>query len=182
MLLNPERVTRLKASRQAEGERKLAQVQSALAELERSGTSFANAELARVAKVSRRFIYDHPELLAEADRVRARCVAAATSALVSGATVTMASLRADLENGKAQNRRLHEKLHAAETRLAELLGSQAAAEVGWVPPDVQRRLDEADVERAELAGCIRELEEELEQVRRLNRELMAQVNRAELAS
>ena len=86
MLLNPERVTRLKASRQAAGGRKLAQVHSALAELERSGTSFANAELARVAKVSRRFIYDHPELRAEVDRVRARSVAAATSALFSGAT------------------------------------------------------------------------------------------------
>jgi hypothetical protein len=177
-----ERIARLKTSRRTEGERKFARVQSALAELERAGMAFSNAQLARAAKVSRRFVYDHPELLAEADQVRARSVAAATSTLAAGQALTMASLRADLENAQAQNRRLIDQLHAAETRLAELLGMQAAAEVGWVPPDVRRQLDAAETERARLSARIRELEEELEQVRRLNRELMAQVNRTAVAS
>lgn len=179
---NAEQAARLKASRQADGDRKLAQVQAALVELERAAVSFSNADLARVAKVSRRFLYDHPEALADANRVRARGIAATASDLASGAALTVASLRADLENSRAQNRRLRDSLHTSEARLAELLGAQAAAEVGWVPPDVQRRLAEAEVERAQLAGHIRELEEELEQVRRLNRELMAQVNRASVAS
>ena len=177
MSVKPERAERLKAARHVEGDRKLARVRSALTEFERGGLSFSNAELARAAKVSRRFIYDHRELLAEADKVRALTVAAAASSVATGAALTMASLRADLENTKAQSHRLRDRLLAAETRLAELLGSQAAANVGWVPPDVQRRLDEADVERAQLATRVRELEEELEQVRRLNRELMTHVNR-----
>jgi len=182
MPLSSERAQRLTVSRHSESERKLAQVRSALAGFERSGVSFSNAALARAAKVSRRFIYDHHELLAEADKIRSLIVATAASGAAAGAALTTASLRADLENTKAQNRRLRDNLHAAEARLAELLGSQSAAEVGWVPPDVQRRLDEADFERGRLADRIRELEDELEQVRRLNRELMARANRVPTAS
>jgi chromosome segregation ATPase len=91
--------------------------------------------------------------------------------------VRLTLLRADLENAKAQNTRLRDQLAAAEARLRELLGAEAAADVGWTPPDVQRRLDEYTDQQARDKARIRELEEELEQVRRLNRELTAEANR-----
>jgi chromosome segregation ATPase len=170
-------VARLTAARHAAGDRKLAQVRTALEQFERDGASFSNSELARAANVSRRFLYDHQDLLAAADAVRLRISAARAAGTGASSAVTAASLRADLENTKAQNTRLRNQLAAAEARLGELLGAEAAAEVGWTPPDVQRRMDEYAEQHARDQARIRELEEELEQVRRLNRELTAQANR-----
>jgi hypothetical protein len=170
-------VARLTASRQAEGDRKLGQVRAALAQLERDGAAFSTAALARAAQVSRRFLYAHAELLAEADAARMRIAAARAAGTVAGAAVTAASLRADLENARAANARLRSQLAAAETRLAELLGAEAPAGAGWVPPAVQRQLDEHVEQHQRDQVRIRELQDELEQARRLNRELTAQLNR-----
>jgi hypothetical protein len=170
-------VARLTASRQAEGDRKLGQVRAALAQFERDAASFSNAELARAAEVSRRFLYAHREVLAEADAVRIRIAAARAAGTTASVAVTAASLRADLENARASNSRLRAQLTAAEARLAELLGAEAAADAGWIPPAVRRQLDEHTEQHQRDQARIRELEEELEQVRRLNRELTAQVNR-----
>jgi hypothetical protein len=169
---------RLTAARQAEGERKRGQVRAALNHFERERTPFSTSELARAANVSRRFIYDHRDLLAEADAVRLRIMGARAAGSSASTAVTAASLRADLENMKAQNTRLRNQLAAAEARLGELLGAEAAAEAGWIPPDVKRQLDGYAETHSRDQARISELEEELEQVRRLNRELTAEVNRA----
>ena len=155
---------------------------AALKQFERDSSSFSTSELARAANVSRRFIYDHRDLLAEADAIRLRIMTAYAAGSSTSTAVTAASLRADLENTKAQNTRLRSQLAAAEARLGELLGAEAAAEAGWIPPDVKRQLDGYAETHANEQARIRELEQELEQVRRLNRELTTEVNRTPLSS
>lgn len=168
--------------RRADSEAKAARVLAALDSMARAGDPLVVARVARMAGVSRRFLYDHPELRAEVDRRCAKLAQDRARSAAGDARVTTASLRADLENAKAANRRLEVELGAIKRRLGELLGDEVMAkEVG------DRSL------RAELAatGRVAELEqalfdvqeglarrtEELEAARQINRELMARLNR-----
>lgn len=67
------------------------------------------AALARRAAVSRRFVYDHPELRAERERRSAEFADRFSATMTASALVTAASLRADLENAKARSARLRER-------------------------------------------------------------------------
>jgi hypothetical protein len=112
----------LAASRRLDSTTKQARVRAAINDLANSGAALNVAALARRANVSRRFIYDHPELRAEADQ-QAILNAARHSADVSAQTsVTTASLRADLANANAANRRLQTELAALRRRLGRALG------------------------------------------------------------
>ena len=71
-----------------------------------AGQPLTIAALARRAGVSRRFIYDHPELRTEAERRAAQTADRQAAATTASARVTVASLRADLANAKATNHRL----------------------------------------------------------------------------
>lgn len=129
-------VARLTAARHADGDRKTSQVQATLAQFERDSATFSNAGLARAASVSRRFLYAHPELIAEIAAARMRIAAAHATGPAAAAAATAASLRADLEAARAANSQLRRRLAAADERLAEL---RAAADPGRTPAAVQRQ-------------------------------------------
>ena len=65
------------------------------------------AGIARQAGVGRKFIYDHPDLKADIEFKAAQSTGRQASDIVAAARVTGASLRAELENAKAQNHRLY---------------------------------------------------------------------------
>ncbi|MGH3371215.1 MAG: DUF6262 family protein, partial [Nocardioidaceae bacterium] len=62
----------LAASRRLDSTTKAARVRAAINTIAATGAPLNIAALARTAKVSRRFIYDHPELRAEAEQQVAR--------------------------------------------------------------------------------------------------------------
>src|SRR5664280_2744919 len=113
-----------------------------------AGEPLTIAALARHARVSRRFIYDHPELRAEAERRAAQAAARAAAA----------SLRADLANAKATNHRQHTELEALRRRLGQILGRDALTELDGNTdagptaaqlPDLQHALSEAKEQLAQ---------------------------------
>ena len=112
----------LAASRRLDSTTKQARVRAAINDLANSGTALNVAALARRAKVSRRFIYDHPELRAEAEQQAVLGTARDSAAVSVQTSVTTASLRADLANAKAANQRLHTELAALRRRLGRALG------------------------------------------------------------
>ena len=148
-------VARLTAARHADGDRKTSQVRATLAQFERDCVTFTVAGLARAAAVSRRFLYAHPELIAEIGAARMRIAAARAAGPAATAAATAASLRADLEAAWAVNAQLRRRLTAADERLAEL---RADEDPGRTPAHAgQHQRDQAR---------IRELEQLLEQARR----------------
>lgn len=168
--------------RRLDSQAKAARVLAALDALVVSGNAFTIAALARRAGVSRRFIYDHPELRAEAERRSAEIADSHAGALMASARVSTASLRADLANARAGNQRLEAELTALRRRLGQMLGQEvlsglagdglADVATALVPrvEELERALFEA---REELARRT----EELEAARQINRELLARLNR-----
>ena len=89
-----------------------------------------------------------------------------TGGTVGGARVTIASLRADAANAKAQNTRLREQLRSLEQRLSVTLGRELASEIdptGYEPPDQLRaQLDAAHARAFELEEALADAREELD--------------------
>lgn len=174
---------RLRRLRRADSQAKAAQVRVALDAIVTAGGPLTVSHIARRAQVSRRFVYDHPELRAEIDLKAAEAVARFSGRLMSSAAVTGASLRADLENTRAENHRLRARVRVLEGRLSDTLGQEVATELagnGILLGETALR-----DQLAGLQGKIDELTEELrrggddlEAARRANRELMAELNRS----
>lgn len=172
----------LAASRRLDSTTKQARVRAAINDTVTSGAALNVAALARRANVSRRFIYDHPELRAEAEQ---QAVVSATrdSAAVSAQTaVTTASLRADLANAKAANQRLQTDLGALRRRLGRALGQDVLAEIAGDEQTTIAALSAprvAELEHAlfETQEALAERVEELEAARQINRELLERINR-----
>jgi hypothetical protein len=172
----------LAASRRLDSTTKAARVRAAINAMAASGSPPSIAALARHAKVSRRFIYDHPELRAEAEQQAAVIAARDATALTANAHVTTASLRADLANAKAANQRLQAELarlrrhlgrHLGQDVLAEIIGDEDNQLSALVAPrvhELEHKLFEAQEELAQRT-------EELEAARQINRELLERVNR-----
>jgi hypothetical protein len=80
----------LAASRRLDSTTKAARVLAAINAITATGTPLNIAALARTAKVSRRFIYDHPELRAEAEQQAAGIAERDGIALTANARVTAA--------------------------------------------------------------------------------------------
>ena len=102
-----ERLTRL---RRADSDAKAARVLAALEAMVAVGEPPGVSAVARRASVSRRFVYDHPELRAELARRAAQVADHHAGSVSASARATTASLRADLENAKARNHRLDVEL------------------------------------------------------------------------
>lgn len=177
-----DRVENLVRQRRADSEAKAARVLAAVDSMARAGDPLVVARVARMAGVSRRFLYDHPELRAEVDRRCAELAQGRARSAAGDARVTTASLRADLENAKATNHRLEQDLAALKRRLGELLGDEVMAkEIG----EGSLRTELATTGRvAELGQALFDVQErlarrneELEAARQINRELMARLNR-----
>lgn len=162
---------------QLKHQRVIAAVETRLA----TGQELSIAAVARHAGVSRKFIYAHPDLRAQIEQRAQQHSRRATAAAVADGQVTVASLRADLANAKAHNHRLRSQLRALEERLSETLGRHVADELGpgTEPPDALRReLQNAQAQIFELTESLLDAREELDAVREINRELLADRNRS----
>ena len=175
-------VERLTALRRADSQAKAAAVRAALDAAVTAGQPLTVAAVARHARVSRRFIYDHPELRAAIELKASETIARFSGQLAATAQVTGASLRADLENTKAENQRLRRWVRVLERHLSETLGQEVTAElagngivVGATALQdqvacLQAKIDELDTE-------LRRRDDDLEGARQANRHLMAELNR-----
>jgi chromosome segregation ATPase len=127
-------------------------------------------------------VYDHPELRAEIERRAAQVADRFTTTVTAGARVTGASLRADLENIKAQNRRLRDQVAALGRRLGETVAEEVRPEMTGrgerVTDDTLRaRIEALEENLADVRGELARRIDELEAARQINRELMARLNR-----
>jgi chromosome segregation ATPase len=171
-------VARRRLDSQLKHQRVIAALDARLA----AGQDLSVAGLARQAGVSRKFIYAHPDLRARIEERAEQANRAGTARAVADGRVTIASLRADAANAKAQNHRLREQLRTLEQRLSMLLGQQIASEIdpaGYEPPDQLRAQLESALARVfELEEALADSREELDAVREINRELLAGQNRS----
>lgn len=139
--------------------------------------------LAKRARVSPRFVYNHPDLRAEIERRAAEIGDQLGGRVTASARVTTASLRADLANYKAEVQRQRGEIGALRDRLSETLGASYATglpeaeRLGLLASrDAQESIAELEQRAFELGEELRRRGEELEAVRELNRELMAKLN------
>jgi len=164
--------------RRADSQAKTARVLAALDAMAAAGEPPGISQLARRARVSRRFVYDHPELRAEIAHRAAQVAGQHAGAVTASAAVTAASLRADLENAKARNRRLEADLTALRRRLGEVIGRDVLAEIGsTADPDIASRVSQLEHALFDAQEALARRTEELEAARQINRELMARLNR-----
>ena len=168
-----EHTRRLAALRRLDSADKARRVLAALDATLGTGEPLTIAALARRAGVSRRFIYDHPELRAEAGRRSAQAADRHTAATTASARVTVASLRADLANAKAASRRLTTE-HAA---LSRRLGQDALAGLDPATSDTSGRLSQLEQALFEAGEQLAQRTEELQAARQINRELISRLNR-----
>ena len=168
-----EHTRRLAALRRLDSADKARRVLAALDATLGTGEPLTIAALARRAGVSRRFIYDHPELRAEAGRRSAQAADRHTAATTASARVTVASLRADLANAKAASHRLTTE-HAA---LSRRLGQDALAGLDPATSDTSGRLSQLEQALFEAGEQLAQRTEELQAARQINRELISRLNR-----
>ena len=176
-----ERAEHLVHLRRADSNAKVARVLSVLDSMVAAGEPPVLAVVARKAQVSRRFIYDHPELRAEAERRAAEIADHQASRLSASMRVTTASLRVDLENARARTNRLETELSALKRRLGELLGHEMHEDVdlagGGDRAHTGARAAELEQALFESQESLARRTEELEAARQINRELMERLNR-----
>lgn len=163
--------------RRADSDAKAARVLAALDAMVAAGEPPGVSLLARRARVSRRFVYDHPELRAEVARRAAQVADHQASAVTASARATTASLRADLENARARNHRLEVELTALRRRLGQLIGREVLGEISAdEAPAVTGRVTELEQALFNAEEALVRRSEELEAARQINRELMARLN------
>jgi hypothetical protein len=175
-----EHTQRLAALRRLDSADKAHRVLAALDATLGTGEPLTIAALARRARVSRRFIYDHPELRAEAGRRSAQAADRHTAATTASARVTVASLRADLANAKAASHRLTTEHAALSRRLGQLLGQDALAGLDPATSDTSAasgRLAQLEQALFEAGEHLAQRTEELQAARQINRELISRLNR-----
>ncbi len=92
--------------------------------------------------------------------------------------MTTASLRADLENERARNRRLDAELTTLRRRLGEVIGRDVLSEISTTEdPDIASRVSQLEQTLFEAQETLVRRTEELEAARQINRALMARLNR-----
>jgi Family of unknown function (DUF6262) len=163
---------------QLKHERVIAAVDARLA----AGHELSIAALARQAGVSRKFIYAHRDLRDRIEQRARQSAETGASRAVADGRVTIASLRADAANAKAQNERLRKQVRALEERVSAMLGREIASEIdpaGYESPDQLRaQLEREQAQVFELEETLADVRQELEAVREINRELLAGQNRS----
>ncbi len=183
--MNPEPGQAMHNARRLNGQRKRGLVIAAVEAGLQRGQELTIAGVARDAGVGRKFIYDHPDLRADIELKAAQAAHRRGTDMITDARVTGASLRADLENARAQNRRLHQQLRSLENRLSQLEGARLVTD-DLLPHDVLTQLAEQHTAQQvtrleqqlfEMTDALRLTTEELEAARTINRELMQRANR-----
>jgi chromosome segregation ATPase len=175
-------VARLTEARRADSRAKAAGVHAALDAAVTAGGPLTVAAVARQAGVSRRFIYDHPELRAAIELAATEAVARFSGRLAATAQVTALSLRADLANTGAENQRLRQQVRVLEERLSHVLGQEVAAELAargviTTDPTLHEQITSLQARIDELESELRRRDDDLAGARQANRDLMAELNR-----
>lgn len=185
--MRADRPKHMREARHLEGQRKHTLVLAAVEAAVQQGQVPTIAAIARSAGVGRKFIYDHPDLRAEIELKAAQAIQHQSNHMIATARVTGASLRADLENSRSQNHRLHQQLRALENRLSQLAGAQLVAD-DLLPNDVlmqlaarplAQRVAKLEQQLFETEEALRQATEELDAARAVNRELMHRANRTD---
>ena len=185
--MRAERGDAMRNARRLDGQRKATLVAAAVEAALQRGQHLTIAAVARDAGVGRKFIYDHPELRAEIELKAAQAAHQQANTMIAAARVTGASLRADLENSRAQTRRLQQQLRNLENRLSHVEGARLVAD-DLPPSDVltqladqqlSQRVTELEQQLFETTEALRRTTEELEAARTINRELMHHTNRTD---
>ncbi|MFD6857897.1 DUF6262 family protein [Rhodococcus sp. NPDC060086] len=163
--------------RKADSARRRKRVTEALNTAHEDGREISVSAIARAAGVDRSFLYRHPDLLAQIHTAQTSPPPPDGTA----ASVTMASLRADVANAQARIARLAGRNKQLEKRLSELLGHDAWRESGLGPPvavdQVQRQIVALEQQIVELRAQLEERDQELDAARATNRELIARMNK-----
>lgn len=183
--MTPDRSEPMHHARRLTSQHKHTLVLAALDAAIASGRDPGIAGIARSAGVGRKFIYDHPDLRAEITLKLAQATEREANTMVAAARVSGASLRADLENSRAQNRRLNKQLRALENRLSQAEGARLVADdllpdgmlAELADQQLARRVAELEQQLFEIKEELRRNVEELEAARAINRELMQLSNR-----
>lgn len=177
----------MREARHLQGQHKRTLVLAAVQAASHHGQALTIAAIARTAGVGRKFIYDHPDLRAEIELNAAHATHRQANDLLATARVTGASLRADLENSRSQNRRLHQQLRTLENRLSQLEGARLVTD-DLLPNDVltqladrhlAQRVAEVEQQLFETKEALQRTTEELDAARTVNRELMMHANRTD---
>jgi chromosome segregation ATPase len=165
-------------SRRRDTARRSLQVHNAIAQLRTDGAPVTVSSVARAARVHRSFIHRHSDLHAAVMKAAGQ----PADPVPTNSATSIASLRADLLNARAQNARLHERIRTLETRLSDDLGQAAFRTSGLGAPDDVRSLHQslthAQQQILELRRQLEERIDELAAARAANRELMTQLNTA----
>lgn len=175
-----EHTNRLAEHRRLDSHTKTSSVLAAINAAASAGQTLSIAALARKANVSRRFIYDHPELRAQAERTAAQVADHHGRTGFASSHVTTASLRADLVNAKAANHRLSTELAALRRRLGQQLGHNVLADLDWPTIEAStttERLTQLEQSLFETTEELATRTQELEAARQINRELIGRLNR-----
>lgn len=182
-----DRVQPMREARRLDSEHKRALVLAATGAMLEAGRHPSIASIARQAGVGRKFIYDHPDLKADVELRAAQATRTHAGDLVAAARVTGASIRAELENARAQNHRLTSQVRLLENRLSKAEGAHLVADEllpdGILAELADRRLaervTELDRQLFDAKEQLRRTTEDLEAARAINRELMQQANRTQ---
>lgn len=183
--MKAERSQPLRTARRLDGQHKRALVLAAADAAVHAGRQLTIAGIAREAGVGRKFIYDHPDLRAEIELKSAQASHRQANDMIAAARVTGASLRADLENSRSQNRRLTAQLRALENRLSQIEGARLVADdllpdgmlAELADQQLAQRVSELEQQLSETKQELHRAVEELEAARAINRELMQHANR-----
>jgi chromosome segregation ATPase len=162
--------------RRADSARRRQRVISAIHAARAAHTEVSVAAIARAAGVDRTFLYRHRDLLEQLQTAQS-----SPAAELGTASVSRASLQADLANAHGQLTRQATHIRHLEHRLSQLLGDQAWREAGiGAPTDIdflQRRIAHLEQQIVDLHDTIAQRDEELDAARGANRELIANLNR-----
>jgi hypothetical protein len=141
-----------------------------------TGSEISISAIARAAGVHRTFFYRHPDLIELVHTAETNPRGGTNTT----ATVSKASLLADLANAKGRAARQDARIHQLERKLTELLGEQAWAESGLDAHDdveqLKRRITTLEEHLADRTAELDERTQDLEAARASNRELMTRLN------
>jgi hypothetical protein len=163
--------------RQADSARRRQRVTVALASATAEGTEISVSGIARAAGVDRTFLYRHRDLL---ERIHALEAVPPPAAPSTAATVTRASLQADLLAAHERALRLAARVQQLEHRLSEILGEHAWRQSGLgTPADIDalnQKITNLEQEVLDMRLQLEERDADLAAARDTNRQLMAQLN------
>lgn len=163
------------AGRQTDSARRRRRVLTALGDAVSHGAEITVSGIARTAGVDRSFLYRHHDLLEQIHTAQAQSADTGTAA-----TVSRASLQADLLASQQRCARAAARTQHLERRLSELLGEQAWRESGLGAPDdidqLNQRITRLEQQIVDLRLQLDERDQDLQAARAANRELMTQLN------